>query len=392
MVGFSPIASVISKVFNCSIVLVEMQTLLFLAAFIPANFTAIYLLPRKGLRWTLIAGGGLLMGGAWLRILVNITGKFEMACIGSVFAAFGQTFFYNCTSKLASEWFGDGERTIATTLGSIAIPIGSITGFIMPTIMIGEADLEDEEKGKGKIGLYIWIQCIIVTIAVINLIYQASDKPPTPPSLSASQPQPQFFDFKSDYRSLISNKSYLMLALSFGTVYANSGALAAIISAMTRPYGYKIRDNAIFGSAFILCGILGAILGGLLTDKYRKFKLTLQLLSGMTSLLTFLTLFSLPTASVPLLALNLGLVGLFSIPMNPLSFAFAVELTYPIPEAMSNGMMLLPSKIYGAVLGLVTAELCEVNPKWAIGAFWVNTVVSAGASWFIREELRRLNQ
>lgn len=69
--------------------IVELQTLIFLAAFIPANFTAIHLLPKKGLRWTILAGGTLLVIGAWLRILVNITGRFELACFGSIFAAFG---------------------------------------------------------------------------------------------------------------------------------------------------------------------------------------------------------------------------------------------------------------------------------------------------------------
>jgi MFS family permease len=144
MIGFSPIANIISEVFNCSIIVVEAQALIFLAAFIPANFTAIHLLPKKGLRWTVLAGGTFLIVGAWLRLLVNLTGQFYVASIGSVFAAFGQTFFYNCISKLASQWFGDQERTLSTTLGSIAIPIGSIIGFVLPTALISEADVAED--------------------------------------------------------------------------------------------------------------------------------------------------------------------------------------------------------------------------------------------------------
>jgi MFS family permease len=237
--------------------------------------------------------------------------------------------------------------------------------------------------------IYIWIQCAIVTIAVINLFIHTVDKPLTPPSVSASQPEP-VFDFKTEYRALITNKNYLLLVVSFGATYANSGALAAIISALTRPYGYRIRDNAIFGSAYILSGIPGAVIGGLLTDRYRRFKFSITVVCVLVSLLTMMTFITLPTGSVALLAFNLGLIGFAGVPITPLSLAFAVELTYPTPEAMSNGMMLLPSKIYGAIMGLITAALCELDPLFAIAIFTLNTIVGAIASLFIKEDLRRL--
>lgn len=89
MFGFSPIAQIISVVFDCSPGIVEAQSLIFLGAFVPANFVAINVLPRKGLAFTLRAGAILCLVGGWLRLLVNVTEKFEYACVGSVFAAFG---------------------------------------------------------------------------------------------------------------------------------------------------------------------------------------------------------------------------------------------------------------------------------------------------------------
>ena len=115
--------------------------MIFLAAFIPASFTGVYLLPRKGLRYTLVLGALLVIMGAWCRLLVNITGRFELASIGSVFAAFGQTFFYQCVSKISSSWFGDKERTLSTALGTMAFPVGSILGFTLPALLVSETDL-----------------------------------------------------------------------------------------------------------------------------------------------------------------------------------------------------------------------------------------------------------
>ena len=64
-------------------------------------------------------------------------------------------------------------------------------------------------------------------------------------------------------------------------------------------------------------------------------------------------LITLPEKNVPIFTLNIALLGFGAIPLTPLSFAFCVELTYPTPEAVSNGMMLLPSKVYSAALAVI---------------------------------------
>lgn len=55
MVGFSPIASTISQIYGCEDIVVQLQTLLFLIAFIPGNFMTIVFLNKYGLRLTVSA-------------------------------------------------------------------------------------------------------------------------------------------------------------------------------------------------------------------------------------------------------------------------------------------------------------------------------------------------
>jgi hypothetical protein len=52
MVGFSPISETIAKIYDCSQIIVQLQTLLFLIAFIPGNFIVIWVLNKHGLRAT----------------------------------------------------------------------------------------------------------------------------------------------------------------------------------------------------------------------------------------------------------------------------------------------------------------------------------------------------
>ena len=53
------------------------------------------------------------------------------------------------------------------------------------------------------------------------------------------------------------------------------------------------------------------------------------------------------------LTILLGLLGAAVIPTGSVCFAFAVELTYPISEAVSNGMMVMVSRVIGTGIGFL---------------------------------------
>lgn len=236
---------------------------------------------------------------------------------------------------------------------------------------------------------YIWIQTAFVSITCILLLIFARSKPETPPSRSASK-VPVKFSFKDEFKNLIHNKNYVILALIFGCLYSNTGAMSAVISSVTKPFGFKGADNAIIGSVFIISGIFGSFLGGFILDKQPKFKRSVICISIIGLLFYGCLMLSLETSNLILVATNFGLIGFTVVPILPISFAFAIELSYPVPDPMSNGMMLLVSKIYGAVLGIAAGFLSKQSAYYAILLFVVNALISALCSFFVKEDLRRL--
>jgi hypothetical protein len=155
MVGFSAIAPIISNLYKCSVVIVEAQTILFIIVYLPTNFIVIHLLNKYGLRITLIIGGIFLSVGAWLRILLIPFDNFGVVFFGTSVSAFSQACFLNSASKIASVWFGDRQRALATALSGLSIPFGSILGFIIPSLMISEADEAVPSEGKTKFVHYL---------------------------------------------------------------------------------------------------------------------------------------------------------------------------------------------------------------------------------------------
>ena len=110
----------------------------------------------------------------------------------------------------------------------------------------------------------------------------------------------------------------------------------------------------------------------------------------MANLLIFLTL---PSGKVWLFTLNIALNGMGIVPVSPISYAFAVELTFPTPEHVSNGLIILPSKIYTGLLGLFVGYLSEYHdPRLAIVAFLLNALISLIGTLYIKEDLRRLKE
>ena len=100
-----------------------------------------------------------------------------MAILGTSIAALGQVFFINSSSKLATTWFGDKERGLATALGGLALPIGCIVGFALPALMISDELAKKPEEGKVKFAEYLLVQNIMASIGTVPTLLFSREKP-----------------------------------------------------------------------------------------------------------------------------------------------------------------------------------------------------------------------
>jgi MFS family permease len=168
-------------------------------------------------------------------------------------------------------------------------------------------------------------------------------------------------------------------------------AMSAVVASLTKPYHYSSLANAAFGGIFIIFGVIGSFILSIYLDKSPRYKFMIVSIALLAILSTALSIFSLPSGNAALFGSNVAVMGFATIPMTPIAFGFAVELTYPTPEAMSNGMMILPNKLYGALMGILSSYLCnKVDPRYAIALFTINSCICAVSGIFLKEELRRL--
>lgn len=67
---------------------------------------------------------------------------------GTALLAICQPFIYVSVSKVATRWFKDNERAMATTFMSLCDPIGVMIGISLGPFFILDSDADDQESGK----------------------------------------------------------------------------------------------------------------------------------------------------------------------------------------------------------------------------------------------------
>jgi len=101
---------------------------------------------------------------------------------------------------------------------------------------------------------------------------------------------------------------------------------------------------------FLISGILFSFFIGTILDKYQCYRKSLiGLTIGSTACLS-LTFYGLPSRELIVVALIMMLAGAALIPVVTVSFSLAAELTYPVPEVYSIGILISAGQIFGCIL------------------------------------------
>ena len=83
-------------------------------------------------------------------------------------------------------------------------------------------------------------------------------------------------------------------------------------------------------------------------------------------------------------------MGFFILPILPIGYSFAVEITYPVSEVMSNGTMMLVAQLLGCLFTAITSAMSINHPKLVPYFLIMIVVIPCILSLFVKEDLRRI--
>ncbi|MBD3195285.1 MAG: MFS transporter [Candidatus Lokiarchaeota archaeon] len=341
-ISYAPVTSQAQIYYNVGdALLIDLFSLTFMIAYIPITFLASYLIDKYDFRVG-ASIGALIMGVfGFLRFLAGR--DFFLALIFQLLIAIGQPFLLNSVTKLSANWFPETEKTTATGISLLSTYIGVALGSVLSPLLITGNDLTPMLLTFGILSL----------VSAFLFVVFAKDRPPTPPTSTEIEEKVFMFD---GIKQLFSNKYFLVL---FAVFFVGLGVFNTM-----ETYTGKIISNSeqagLLGMIIIVGGVFGTMIMSILSDKLNKRKSLMIISLLITSISLFV--FSFMVDVVILLVLGFffgfGLLG-----ASPIALEYAVDATKPVPEASSNGILMMSGQI-GGIIFIVAFEDLTLNGSY----------------------------
>lgn len=159
-------------------------------------------------------------------------------------------------------------------------------------------------------------------------------------------------------------KSYCLLVFIYACIdgcFASFGGIMSFLFDFYNPPNgppvYTSSMVALYGGLTSIVGILSSMLCGIFLQKTQKYLLTTRIICIMMSLMIALAAYTIPSGHKLIVGANLMLLGMFMVPIIPVSMNFGSELTFPLSPAMTNGMLVMVGYAVAAVLGIICTPL-----------------------------------
>jgi cyanate permease len=330
-ITFAPITGEAARYYGVSDLSIGLLSLSFMIVYIIVSIPASWVIDTYGLR--VGVGIGAALTGAFGLMRGLVASNFTLILIAQIGIAVGQPFILNAVTTVAARWFPIQQRTTAAGLGSLAVYAGIFVGLALTPYLTIQSGIPGMLLGYG----------VASVIAALIFFAFVRERPPTPPCPPDQEGRSLVLD---GFKQIVRQQDFILLLVVFFVGLGAFNAVTTWIEEIVRPRGFSITQAGNAGGLMIVGGIVGALVIPLLSDHYRKRApfLVLAVVGAIVGLfgVTFANTYA-------LLLVSSVILGFFLLSAGPVGFQYGAEITYPVPEGTSNGLLLLMGQISGII-------------------------------------------
>uniref|UniRef100_A0A0A9WRT7 Putative MFS-type transporter C09D4.1 n=2 Tax=Lygus hesperus TaxID=30085 RepID=A0A0A9WRT7_LYGHE len=309
-----------------------------------------------GLRPVVAVCSFLNLFGCVLKSFSSGRGGFALAFAGQTIASLCQAVTFGLPPRIASVWFGSKEVSTASSIGVLGFLMGVAFGFAIPPFVVQS----NPNKDLTKAGLdYLnWTLTGLSAIIFVAVMIWFEEKPPKPPSIATlKQNEVKVEDkpFFESLKQLVRNPGFLMLMVAYGInigVYCTFSTLLNSFILEYYPNGQK--DAGGIGLTLCASGLFGIVFTGWILDKTKKYKEVIVVNLFLELISTICFTFFIDSGSITIQYVTAGAAGIFAAATMSIGYEVATELTYPIAEGTSNGVLSATSQMFAVSLTAIS--------------------------------------
>ncbi|KAF7246764.1 hypothetical protein EG68_08990 [Paragonimus skrjabini miyazakii] len=297
------------------------------------------------------------LGSSWS----SSDARLALIVIGQVIASIAQPLCMFTPTKLALDWFPDGQRTIANTIGSLGNSMGVLLGSALAPVFVRQpADIST----FNYISLGLVILGLILTAVVVR-----EDKPKSPPSAAAAvlnqihSKETRFLKarlllFLQNVCQPLACLGFWLLMCSFGCGLAYFTALSTLFEQILCTKGYSNQYAGLCGALLICAGMVASGFSAWFADRTGLLVEAVKVCYILSALgvVGFSVVLYFPHQSVSIL-LFVSWLGAFGFAQYSLALELAAEATFPVPESITTGLLI----IFSQVLSIVFVQLMQAT-------------------------------
>ncbi|MHA1669519.1 MAG: MFS transporter [Promethearchaeota archaeon] len=330
-ISYGPITSRAVVYYDVSESEILFLSTIFMIIYIPVTFITSWFINKYGFK--IGVGLGAVINGVFGFLRFFAGPNYYLILFFHIMIAISQPFFLNSVTLLSASWFPESERTTATGLSVISQLLGISLGMVLTPILVVIFSFE----------VMLFIYGLFSLIAGILFAIIARDNPS---KISSTGVPKEDIVMKGGLKLLLFNKLFWILIIFFLFGLGAFNMITTYIELIVAPRGLTTIEAGNLGGLMLLGGIIGAILMSILSDKLQKKTLLIKI----SLLITVVAFFAISLANNAIILYIFGfLLGFGLLSSSPVVLEFSVEITVPVPEETSNGILMM----VGAVGGII---------------------------------------